>query len=125
MYDPESGNAAGSGGKKQDIVELDCNKGTTNCVRIECDILNMPALSEAQVVVKARLWNSTLVSEYPRVERVRIFSTATAQIPEDYGVEVMEHNNIEVSSIKDNEFQELFITYTIPPNRWRLEPIQS
>ncbi|XP_037725112.1 integrin alpha-PS1 isoform X1 [Drosophila subpulchrella] len=98
MYDPESGNAAGTSGKKQDIVELDCNKGTTNCVRIECDILNMPALSEAQVVVKARLWNSTLVSEYPRVERVRIFSTATAQIPEDYGVEVMEHNNIEVET---------------------------
>lgn len=43
MYDPESSNAAN--GKKQDIVELDCNKGATNCVRIECDILNMPALS--------------------------------------------------------------------------------
>ncbi|XP_016039165.2 integrin alpha-PS1 isoform X2 [Drosophila simulans] len=98
MYDPESSNAAGSNGKKQDIVELDCTKGTTNCVRIECEILNMPALSEAQVVVKARLWNSTLVSEYPRVERVRIFSTATAQIPESYGVEVMDHNNIEVET---------------------------
>nr|XP_017015192.2 integrin alpha-PS1 isoform X2 [Drosophila takahashii] len=98
MYDPETSNAAGTGGKKQDIVELDCNKGATNCVRIECEILNMPALSEAQVVVKARLWNSTLVSEYPRVERVRIFSTATAQIPESYGVEVMEHNNIEVET---------------------------
>ncbi|KAH8368172.1 hypothetical protein KR084_007965 [Drosophila pseudotakahashii] len=98
MYDPENGNAAGSGGKKQDIVELDCNKGATNCVRIECEILNMPALSEAQVVVKARLWNSTLVSEYPRVERVRIFSTATAQIPDSYGVEMMEHNNIEVET---------------------------
>ncbi|XP_017064986.1 integrin alpha-PS1 isoform X2 [Drosophila eugracilis] len=98
MYDSESSSNAGSNGKKQDIVELDCNKGTTNCVRIECEILNMPALSEAQVVVKARLWNSTLVSEYPRVERVRIFSTATAQIPEDYGVEVMDHNNIEVET---------------------------
>ncbi|XP_039497231.1 integrin alpha-PS1 isoform X1 [Drosophila santomea] len=98
MYDSESGNAAGSNGKKQDIVELDCNKGATNCVRIECDILNMPANSEAQVMVLARLWNSTLVSEYPRVERVRIFSTATAQIPESYGVEMMDHINIEVET---------------------------
>ncbi|XP_043657980.1 integrin alpha-PS1 isoform X2 [Drosophila teissieri] len=98
MYDSESSNAAGSNGKKQDIVELDCNKGATNCVRIECDILNMPAASEAQVVVIARLWNSTLVSEYPRVERVRIFSTATAQIPESYGVNVTDYNNIEVET---------------------------
>ncbi|XP_017052130.2 LOW QUALITY PROTEIN: integrin alpha-PS1 [Drosophila ficusphila] len=97
MYDSEGSSAAQSG-KKQDIVELDCNKGTANCVRIECEIFNMPASSEAQVVVKARLWNSTLVSEYPRVERVRIFSTATAQIPEDYGVEKMELNNIEVET---------------------------
>ncbi|XP_016979927.1 integrin alpha-PS1 isoform X1 [Drosophila rhopaloa] len=98
MYDPEGDSAAGANGKKQDIVELDCTKDTTNCVRIQCDIFNMPASSEAQVVVKARLWNSTLVSEYPRVERVRIFSKASALIPENYGVEVMELNSIEVET---------------------------
>ncbi|XP_017090583.2 integrin alpha-PS1 isoform X1 [Drosophila bipectinata] len=100
MYDPEGGSTSptNSNGKKQDIVELDCNKGTARCVRIECDINNMPARSEAQVVVKARLWNSTLVGQYPRVDRVRIISTASAQIPEDFGVEVMEHNNIEVET---------------------------
>ncbi|XP_034662240.1 integrin alpha-PS1 isoform X1 [Drosophila subobscura] len=98
-YEPElAGIGASGSGKKQDIVELDCNKGTARCIRIECDIYNMPARSEAQVMVKARLWNSTLVSEYPRVDRVRIISTATAKIPEDFGVEVMEHNEIEVET---------------------------
>ncbi|XP_017140366.1 integrin alpha-PS1 isoform X2 [Drosophila miranda] len=99
IYEPEAAGMGSSGsGKKQDIVELDCNKGTARCIRIECDIYNMPARSEAQVMVKARLWNSTLVSEYPRVDRVRIISTATAKIPEDFGVEVMEHNDIEVET---------------------------
>lgn len=107
MYDPEGGssNSAGSSnsGKKQDIVELDCNKGGARCVRIECEIWNMPARSEAQVVVTARLWNSTLVNEYPRVDRVRIISSATARIPDDYGVEVMELTDCEVGfmSIRD------------------------
>ncbi|XP_017030441.1 integrin alpha-PS1 isoform X1 [Drosophila kikkawai] len=102
-YDPEGGNSNSAGnsngnGKKQDIVELECNKGTARCIQIDCEIWNMPARSEAQVVVTARLWNSTLVNEYPRVDRVRIISSATAQIPDDYGVEVMERNNCEVET---------------------------
>ncbi|XP_023037066.1 integrin alpha-PS1 isoform X2 [Drosophila willistoni] len=100
LLDGREGSSSGGGGKgkKQDIIELDCNKGTAKCIRIECEIYNMAARSEAQVLVKARLWNSTLVTEYPRVDRVRIISTAHVKIPEDFGVEEMENNDIEVET---------------------------
>lgn len=73
--------------KKRDIVELDCNKATANCIKIQCEIYNMPPNTEAYVYVKARLWNSTLVSEHPRADAVRIISTAQVHIPFEYRVE--------------------------------------
>ncbi|XP_036318657.1 integrin alpha-PS1 isoform X3 [Rhagoletis pomonella] len=76
--------------RKRDIVELDCNKATASCVKIQCDIYNMPAKTEAYVHIRARLWNSTLVSEYPRADLVRIMSRAQVKIPLEYSVEQTE-----------------------------------
>lgn len=47
----------------------------------------MPSKSEAYVHVKARLWNSTLVADYPRVDLVKIVSTAYISIPEVYNIQ--------------------------------------
>ncbi|XP_058978100.1 integrin alpha-PS1 isoform X2 [Musca domestica] len=73
--------------KKREIVELDCTKATAQCIKIQCDIYNMPANTEAYVHIKARLWNSTLVSEHPRADAVRIISTAHVEIPREFSVE--------------------------------------
>ncbi|XP_037816674.1 integrin alpha-PS1 isoform X1 [Lucilia sericata] len=73
--------------KKRDIVELDCNKATANCIKIQCEVYNVPPGAEIYVYVKARLWNSTLVSEHPRADAVRIISTAHVQIPLEFRVE--------------------------------------
>ncbi|XP_075155333.1 multiple edematous wings isoform X2 [Haematobia irritans] len=73
--------------RKRDIVELDCTKATAKCIKIQCDIYNMPSNTEAYVHIKARLWNSTLVSEHPRADAVRIISTAHVQIPPEFSVE--------------------------------------
>lgn len=54
---------------------------------LNCIIYNMPSKSEAYVHVKARLWNSTLVADYPRVDLVRIVSYAHISIPEAYGIQ--------------------------------------
>ncbi|XP_030379040.1 integrin alpha-PS1 isoform X2 [Scaptodrosophila lebanonensis] len=78
--------------KKRHIVELNCNKAV-NCIKIQCEIYDMPAKTETQVHVKARLWNSTLVSLYPRVDLVRIFSKAHVEIPNDLGVKQSDNNN--------------------------------
>ncbi|XP_013118414.2 integrin alpha-PS1 isoform X1 [Stomoxys calcitrans] len=76
--------------KKRDIVELDCTKATASCIKIQCDIYNMPANTEAYVHVKARLWNSTLMSEHARADAVRIISTAHVQIPPEFSVEQLQ-----------------------------------
>lgn len=73
--------------KKRDIVELECNKATAKCIKIQCEIYNMAANTEAYVHVKARLWNSTLVTEHPRADAVRIISTAHVEIPTQFNVE--------------------------------------
>lgn len=73
--------------KKRDIVELDCNKATANCTKIQCELYDFPPNTEAYIHIKARLWNSTLVSEHPRADAVRIISTARMHIPLEYRVE--------------------------------------
>ncbi|XP_060662145.1 integrin alpha-PS1 isoform X1 [Drosophila nasuta] len=88
------GREAGSvKGKKQQIVELNCDKLTAHCIKIQCEFYDMPAKTEAQVILNVRLWNSTLVAEYPRVDLVRIMSTANVKIPADFGVEQLETND--------------------------------
>ncbi|XP_054088333.1 integrin alpha-PS1 isoform X2 [Zeugodacus cucurbitae] len=73
--------------RKRDIVELDCELATASCVKIQCEIYNIEPLTEAYVHIRARLWNSTLVSEYPRADLVRISSRAHVKIPLEYSVE--------------------------------------
>lgn len=45
----------------------------------------MQRKSEAYIHVRSRLWNSTLVADYPRVNIVNIVSHAQIKIPDDYG----------------------------------------
>lgn len=46
----------------------------------------MQRKTEAYIYVKARLWNSTLVADYPRVDLVKIVSHAKIKIPDAYGI---------------------------------------
>lgn len=46
----------------------------------------MQRKTEAYIYVKARLWNSTLVADYPRVDLVKIVSHAQIKIPDVYGI---------------------------------------
>ncbi|XP_055302350.1 integrin alpha-PS1 isoform X2 [Sitodiplosis mosellana] len=73
-------------GKKQNIVTMDCEKYSAKCITLKCALYNMPSKSEAYVHVKARLWNSTLVNDYPRVDLVKIVSSAHISIPEIYNI---------------------------------------
>lgn len=47
----------------------------------------MASHSEAFILVKARLWNSTLVADYPRVDQVTIASSIDISIPEIYNIQ--------------------------------------
>lgn len=74
-------------GKKSDIVYMDCLKNTAKCVEIRCDIFNMHRKTEAYIRVKARLWNSTLTADYPRVDSVNIISRAQIVVPKAYNIQ--------------------------------------
>lgn len=47
----------------------------------------MASQSEAFIMVKARLWNSTLVADYPRVDQVTIASSIDISIPDIYNIQ--------------------------------------
>lgn len=65
----------------------DCEKNSAKCVILDCVIYNIPSQFEAYVHVKARLWNSTLVADYPRVDFVKIVSYAHISIPDIYNIQ--------------------------------------
>ncbi|CAL1274062.1 unnamed protein product [Larinioides sclopetarius] len=63
-------------GKIVKVVNLDCEKGTAKCFQFECYFRSIERGSTAIVRIKARLWNSTFVSDYPSVDWVTVSSKA-------------------------------------------------
>lgn len=80
-------------GKKSDIVYMDCLKKTAKCVTIRCEIYDMQRKTEAYIRVRARLWNSTLTADYPRVDSVNIISRAQIKVPEAYNLQQNEFSD--------------------------------
>lgn len=70
-------------GRRHQIVSMNCKAGTAKCFDIRCIIYNLQRKQEAIISVKARLWNSTLVEDYPKVDMVKIGSNAKIVIPPD------------------------------------------
>lgn len=88
------------------MIFQDCKRRTAKCVRIKCEIFNMQRKTEAFIHIKSRLWNSTLSMDYPRVDRVTIFSHAHLAIPNNYGIR-QEDLNDDSTSIETHAYPEL------------------
>ncbi|XP_059094879.1 integrin alpha-PS1-like isoform X2 [Tigriopus californicus] len=73
----------GPNGGDLKVVTLDCDRGTAKCLRITCQIYNMPAGVPATIEVRSRLWNSTLVEDYSGIDQVEIFSKAKVTVDPD------------------------------------------
>lgn len=56
---------------------------TAKCFTFLCNIRNLAAGRTATIYIKSRLWNSTLVEDYPRVNTVSIKSRASLILPKD------------------------------------------
>lgn len=67
-------------GKQTDIVHMDCKRNTAKCISIVCNVYDVQPKAQVLINVNARLWNSTLVSDYPRVDLVKIASTARIKV---------------------------------------------
>ncbi|KAJ8911157.1 hypothetical protein NQ315_008342 [Exocentrus adspersus] len=68
------------GGKKHEIVIMDCITGTAKCVEIICSVKDLKKGNSAYVDIKSRIWNSTLVEDYSKVDWVMIKSNLEVEI---------------------------------------------
>lgn len=68
-------------GRKHQVVYMDCLLGTAKCFHFVCHIHNLQPQQAATIRIRARLWNATLVEDYPRVSFVSIRSRARIHIP--------------------------------------------
>ncbi|KAK3914130.1 Integrin alpha-PS1 [Frankliniella fusca] len=68
-------------GKKHQVVFMNCLLGTAKCFNFVCHVYNLLPQQAATIRIRARLWNATLVEDYPRVSFVRIGSRARIHIP--------------------------------------------
>ncbi|KAJ8314262.1 hypothetical protein KUTeg_008823 [Tegillarca granosa] len=52
----------------------DCKKGTAKCHRIICDIGKLNEQKDATIIVRARLWKSTLLEDFPNAGELGFFN---------------------------------------------------
>lgn len=69
-------------GRHRETVTMSCLLGTAKCIKFRCLIPELLVRREASIIINARLWNSTLVEDYPKVDSVQIWSRAKIHLPE-------------------------------------------
>ncbi|XP_058442680.1 integrin alpha-PS1 isoform X2 [Malaya genurostris] len=89
-------------GKQTDIVHMDCKRNTAKCISIVCNIYNVQPKAQVLINVTARLWNSTLVSDYPKVDLVKIASIARIKV-----FEVQQDHPIDTVMVETLAYPEL------------------
>ncbi|KAL0883105.1 hypothetical protein ABMA27_016566 [Loxostege sticticalis] len=80
-------------GQRKQVVNMNCQKKTAKCIQFQCVIYRLGRMQATTITVKARLWNTTLVEDYPRVSHVNIASTAYIVIPEHYNLHQSKHHD--------------------------------
>ncbi|KAG7492422.1 hypothetical protein MATL_G00014280 [Megalops atlanticus] len=60
---------------------LDCERGTARCVKFTCPLHNMT--NNAKLIVRARVWNSTMLEDYIDASRVTVKGQATLKLVTD------------------------------------------
>ena len=73
-----------AGSRDLRVVTMDCDRGTAKCIDIRCDLYNLPVRVAATIEIRARLWNSTLMEDYPSgIDFVEIFTKAEVKLDGD------------------------------------------
>ncbi|CAH4026827.1 unnamed protein product [Pieris brassicae] len=80
-------------GLRKHVVNMNCQKKTAKCIQFQCVIYRLGRMQATTITVKARLWNSTLVEDYPRVSHVNVASAAFIHIPEHYNIHQSDHRD--------------------------------
>uniref|UniRef100_A0A146L1L1 Integrin alpha-PS1 n=1 Tax=Lygus hesperus TaxID=30085 RepID=A0A146L1L1_LYGHE len=81
------------------IVHMNCRAKTAKCFKFRCIVYKLQKGQSATVTIKARLWNSTLVEDYPRVKAVHIASNAKLFTPTPNVIITSEPSDIEARAV--------------------------
>uniref|UniRef100_A0AAQ4S8P0 Integrin, alpha 3b n=1 Tax=Gasterosteus aculeatus aculeatus TaxID=481459 RepID=A0AAQ4S8P0_GASAC len=66
---------------RKEAYLLECSKGTARCVTLTCPLPNMT--DSAEVYVRSRLWNSTMLEDYSNALRITVKGQATLKLITD------------------------------------------
>nr|CBN81252.1 Integrin alpha-3 [Dicentrarchus labrax] len=66
---------------RKETYLLECSKGTARCVTFTCPLLNMT--DSAEIYVRSRLWNSTMLEDYANALRITVRGQATLKLIAD------------------------------------------
>uniref|UniRef100_A0A3B1KM90 Integrin, alpha 3b n=1 Tax=Astyanax mexicanus TaxID=7994 RepID=A0A3B1KM90_ASTMX len=72
---------------------LDCSKQTARCVTFSCPLTNMS--TSAEITVRARVWNTTMLEDYANTFRVIVKGHATLMLVTDKPAIKMENKTLE------------------------------
>nr|XP_023029368.1 integrin alpha-PS1 isoform X1 [Leptinotarsa decemlineata] len=73
-------------GQNRKVVVLECLNGTAKCIDITCTIKKLSSGNQADIDIRSRIWNSTLVEDYSNVDWVVIRSDASVEIADKRSV---------------------------------------
>lgn len=91
-------------GKQTEIVHMDCKRNTAKCISIVCNVYDVQPKAQVLINVTARLWNSTLVSDYPSVDLVKIASIARIKV-----FEVEQEHPVDTVVVSFDEFTSFYV----------------
>ncbi|XP_014367387.2 integrin alpha-PS1 isoform X1 [Papilio machaon] len=96
-------------GHRKHVVNMNCQKKTAKCIQFHCIIYGLRRMQASTITVRARLWNATLVEDYPRVSHVNIASSAALRIPEHYNIHQSKHHD-DVATVETVAYPDLKIS---------------
>ncbi|XP_015269163.1 PREDICTED: integrin alpha-3 [Gekko japonicus] len=90
--------------KAKSETSLSCSKGTSRCIWFECPLQDIGAL--ANVIVRARVWNSTFIEDYNNFDRVKVNGQATLFLRTNTSTINMKNHTLWFSVNIDSELSE-------------------
>uniref|UniRef100_A0ABD2WID0 Integrin alpha-2 domain-containing protein n=1 Tax=Trichogramma kaykai TaxID=54128 RepID=A0ABD2WID0_9HYME len=102
-------------GRRSHVVTMNCRTGTAKCFNIICPIVNLQKKEENKIIIRARLWNSTLAEDYPKVDSVKVISNGKIVFPEK--VSIQQNNET------DDKFDVEFAAHPDSSDKQEAEPV--
>ncbi|XP_030629730.1 integrin alpha-3b [Chanos chanos] len=96
---------------RKETHRLECSLDTARCITFSCPLLNMS--TKAELIVRSRVWNSTMLEDYRNALRVTVRGHATLRLETDKPTIKMKSRDVEFTVNIDPALGEE-IPYQVP-----------